>query len=464
VSDSPAEPAAGGGDPGGAAREPSEATAAGASAPRPAAGIRRVLRCGAMVHGGACLARCEDGDAEDEPVGTVLVDGAIPGELVLAHLHGRRGGVWRARAVEVLEPSPDRVTPPCPYVPDCGGCDLQHVAYPRQLSLKREVVLDALRRQRVTVPAEVPVHGMADPWRYRRRGEFHVVRGAEGVRDAGLGFNRARSWRPIAVDDCLIHHPTISRSLPALRSLVRRGAADDLTALHLTVGGGGRDLLVRARPRDGLDPAVLDEHALAAGGDVVWHTASVGMSWRGREFRLEPETFVQVNAEQMEVLYARVLEALGDVAGRRVVDAYAGIGVLGTVLAGDGAEVVCIEESRHSARLGLLNARLNEVEERVRYVARPVEEALPALGTGAHLDAAVLDPPRAGCAGPVCAWLALAGPPQVVYVSCDPATLARDLHLLAVLGPYRVESLDLVDMFPQTHHVESVVSLRREPS
>jgi 23S rRNA (uracil1939-C5)-methyltransferase len=417
-----------------------------------------------MVHGGACLGRQERGDWPPElgeRAATVLVDGALPGELVEAQVHGRRGGVWRARAVEVLEPSPDRVTPPCPYVPECGGCDLQHAAYPRQLELKRDIVLDALRRQRIEPPADVVVHGMDDPWRYRRRGEFHVVRGPEGTAGAGLGFNRARSWRPIAVDDCLIHHPTIAASLPALRTLVRRGGAEELSVLHLTVGGAGRDLLVQARPRDAVDPGVLDEVALDAGQDVTWHTGAVSVRWRGREFRIEPETFVQVNEAQMDVLYGRVLDALGDLAGRHVVDAYAGVGILGIGIAAAGAEVVCIEEVQSSARLGLLNARLNGVEDRVRYIARPVEQALIGLGSAHSIHAAVLDPPRAGCDSTVTGWLALAGPPQIVYVSCDPATLARDLHLLSVLGPYRIERLELVDMFPQTHHVETLVALRR---
>jgi len=414
-----------------------------------------------MVHGGACLARVEGGVVEGERGETVLVDGAIPGELVEVMVHGRRAGVWRARVVEVLEPSPDRVVPPCPYVPECGGCDLQHVAYPRQLTLKREVVLDAMRRQDVRLPDDVPVLGMEDPWRYRRRGEFHVAPGPAGIADAGLGFNRARSWRPIAVEDCLIHHRTIAASLPALRTLVRRGGTADLSVLQLTVGRGGRDLLVRARPESALDPAVLDELALETGDAVAWHTGAVSVEWGGREFRVEPETFVQVNETQMEVLYGRVLDALGDLDGRRLVDAYAGIGTLGIALAAGGAEVLCIEESHNSARLGLLNARLNGVEARVRYIARPVEQALAALAAAGSVDAAVLDPPRAGCASSVTGWLALAGPPRIVYVSCDPATLARDLRLLSVSGPYTVERMELVDMFPQTHHVEALVLLRR---
>ena len=414
-----------------------------------------------MVHGGSCLAHVDGGVVEGERGETVLVDGAIPGELVEVLVHGRRAGVWRARVVEVLEPSPDRVVPPCPYVPDCGGCDLQHVAYPRQLALKREVVLDAMRRQDVRTPDAVPVFGMDDPWRYRRRGEFHVVPGRAGIADAGLGFNRARSWRPIAVDDCLIHHRTIAASLPALRTLVRRGGTPELSVLQLTVGRGGRDLLVRARPTSALDPAVLDELALETGDAVAWHTGAVSVEWGGREFRVEPDTFVQVNETQMEVLYARVLDALGDVDGRRLVDGYAGIGTLGIALAAGGAEVLCVEESRHAARLGLLNARLNGVEERVRYIARPVEQALAVLAAAGGIDAAILDPPRAGCASSVTGWLALAGPASLVYVSCDPATLARDLRMLSVLGPYSVERLEVVDMFPQTHHVECVATLAR---
>jgi 23S rRNA (uracil1939-C5)-methyltransferase len=135
--------------------------------------------------------------------------------------------------------------------------------------------------------------------------------------------------------------------------------------------------------------------------------------------------------------------------------------VLGVVLAAEAAEVVCIESNRSAVRMGRLNAQINDVADRLRYVAEPVESALPRVAAAAPVDRLILDPPRAGCGGQVTGWLALAGPPRVVYVSCDPATLARDLHVLVTTGPYAVESVDLVDMFPQTSHVESVVALRR---
>jgi len=406
-----------------------------------------------MVHGGVCLARLDDGT-------TVFVENAIPGELVEARLRFAKGRTWFAETAAVLEPSDQRVPAPCRYVPECGGCQLQHVSYARQLELKRGIVVDAFRRQQVPVP-DVRVRGMDDPWRYRYRGEFHVVRGAGDSHSAGLGFNRVRSWTPIAVDDCLIHHARISTGLPLLRELVERGGSADLGTLHLTVGEGGDELLVQGKPRRALDSAAVDRVAaeLPDGGrlSTEWTT----LRWRDRTYRVRPETFIQVNWQQMDVLYDCVLAGLGDHTGRRVVDAYAGIGVLACYLASSAREVVCIESSRVAARLGMLNASVNEVSDRVRYVVAPVEEVLAQVAAAAPVDLLVLDPPRAGCGGRVTAWLALAGPHRVVYVSCDPATLARDLHVLVASGPYRVESLDVVDMFPQTYHVECVVVLER---
>src|SRR5487761_1099336 len=208
-------------------------------------GERFVVDAGRMVHGGVCLGRLDDGTA-------LMVDGAIPGERVTVELRHRKGRLWFADTAEVISASPHRVAAPCPYFGTCGGCQLQHVAYAHQLELKRDIAVDALRRQQVQITGDVVVHGMEDPWRYRWRGEFHVVPGALGVRDAELGFNRIRSWRPVAVDDCLIHHPRITRSLPAMRRLVRASAADSITALHLSAGEAGEELLLRPKPRAAL--------------------------------------------------------------------------------------------------------------------------------------------------------------------------------------------------------------------
>jgi 23S rRNA (uracil1939-C5)-methyltransferase len=422
-----------------------------------AKGDRLTLRIGDMVHGGACIARTDQGEV-------IFVDGAIPGELAVVELGYRRKKLWYGRVVSLLEASPHRVAPPCVYVPECGGCQLQHVSYEHQLALKRDIVLDAMRRQQVLLP-DIHVHGMSDPWRYRRRGEFHVVPGASGVRDAGLGFNRPRSWSSVAVDDCLIHHDSISRSLPALRQAVRESGDESLTVVHVTAGDDGRELLVRGKPLRALAASAVDAAARTLPPDLHWNTDSTTLHWRGHMFRVMPESFIQVNQEQMDVLYSLALDALGEVRGQRVVDGYAGIGVLSTALAETAREVVCIEANPVAVHMGRLNARLNGVDEVLRYVCAPVETALAQVAgdpaAEAPINAVVLDPPRAGCEGGVTGWLALAGPQRIVYVSCDPATLARDLHVLATSGPYTVARVDLVDMFPQTHHVECVVGLRR---
>lgn len=407
-----------------------------------------------MVHGGLCLAALDDGTP-------LFVEHAIPGELVEATLRFRKGRTWFAAATRIVEPSPHRVAAPCPYVPECGGCDLQHVAYPHQLTIKRDVVEDALRRQGIAPPAVTRVHGMDEPWRYRWRGEFHVVpEGGGGQEGAGLGFNRARSWHPIAVDDCLIHHGRITSALATLRDLVRTAGTAELATLHLTAGEEGRELLLSPNPARGLDAAAIDAiPGLPDGGRVS--TGSTTLHWRGLTIRVTAAAFMQVNWTQMDVLYQCVVDALGDCTGLRIVDAYAGIGVLAVYLASTAREVVCIEGNRDSARTGVLNARVNDVASRVRYVAEAVEVSLGRVMAAEPVDRLILDPPRAGCGGRVTGLLALTGPERIVYMSCDPATLARDLHVLVASGPYAVDALDIIDMFPQTHHVECAVSLSR---
>lgn len=406
-----------------------------------------------MVHGGVCLANTDTGV-------TVFVDGGLPGELVEVELHHRKKRVWFGRVSVAVEPSPHRVHPPCPYVGACGGCQLQHVEYAHQLELKRSVVEDAMHHVGIDLPSSVPVHGMEEPWRYRWRGEFHVVPPPHPGGLPGLGFNRLRSWTPIAVDDCLIHHPTITRALPMLKDMVAQGGQGGLDVLHLTVGDDGRELLLRAKPRERLSLAAIDAVALTLPEGTSVSTSATTLHWHGQVFRAEPESFIQVNQSQMDVLYACVLGALGDVSEKRIIDAYAGIGLIGIALADIGAKVVCIESNRVAARLGVLNAQLNGVADGVRYVAEPVESVLPDLGAEMRCDALILDPPRAGCDSRVMGWLALSGPDHIVYISCDPATLARDLHLLVASGPYTLDAFDIVDMFPHTHHVECVASLR----
>lgn len=423
-----------------------------AAMPLRKAGETVELLCGAMVHGGRCIAHADDDEAT-----TFLVSDALPDERVVATLQKRKGRVWFAAARTVVSVSPHRVKPPCPYVPDCGGCQLQHATYDYQVALKRGIVEDALRRQHVTVD-DIVVHATDKPWRYRWRGEFHAVPGKEGMHDAGLGFHRRESHQPIAIDDCLIHHESMMTTFPLVRDAVQAHATKDLSTVHLTVGERGNEVVVRPNPKRSLAVEALDATLSGKSPAVRWSADSTTLHWRDYVFRVSAESFIQVNWEQMDVLYGVVLHSLPSTSGR-IVDAYAGIGVLSTALAERAEHVTCIESNKAAARLGVLNAQLNGFSDRISYIPRPVEESLDAF-RGA--DAVVLDPPRAGCESQVTGWLALAGPPTIVYVSCDPATLARDLRVLCTSGPYRVDAFHIVDMFAQTYHVECVAVLKRE--
>ncbi len=379
------------------------------------------LTVGELAHGGAAVARI-DGRV-------VFVEGAIPGETVEAEVTHRRKDFWRAQATAVLDPAAARVEPPCPYFKaGCGGCQLQYLAYPEQLAQKRQVLHRQLERARLEFPIDrIDVLGMDDPWRYRLRGEFHVLRRGGAV---SLGFYRKHTYQTLPIDACLIHAEAIERALPAFARAAEDEAAARVTALQFTW----------------------------APGELNLNDDSIGMDDAGRHFRVRPEAFVQVNARQRDVLYQRAVAFAQLSGGERVVDAYAGIGMLTARLAERAADVIAVEESPYAVRLGELNMQLNSCAN-VRYRRGRVEDTLSQLDDA--VDVVVLDPPRAGCAESAVEAIANLRAERIVYISCDPSTLARDVDRFCAAGRYTLVEVAFVDMFPQTFHIEAVAKLER---
>jgi 23S rRNA (uracil1939-C5)-methyltransferase len=403
------------------------------------------------AHGGAVLAH-----GEGRPI---LVYYALPGELVEVAARGRRGGVGYGWATKVLEPSPERVEAPCPHFGECGGCHWQHAAYPTQLALKRRVVEDAWRRAGLRLPPDTPVLGMEQPWRYRIRGEFEAsYRGEAGFE---LGFHRLRSHSVLPVRTCPIHDERIERAMLAFRQAVRELRLPRLQSLLLTVEPRGNGLLWRTRYR-GRAPAGADAALAERAGellpDLILLDESMGLEFWDLVFRVRSDTFVQTNYRQMLVLYAVALDMLSPGADDAVLDLFAGIGTLSLAAARRAGSVTAVEENPVAVQLSRLNARINGISN-FRTLPGRVETALGQLRMGEH-GSAILDPPRAGCEPAAIAELLRLGPGRLVYVSCEPSTLARDVALL-VRGGYRVRRAAVVDMFPQTYHVESVVLLER---
>jgi 23S rRNA (uracil1939-C5)-methyltransferase len=411
-----------------------------------------ILRPDAPAHGGAAVARDE---------GKVwLVNYALPGEVVEAEPRGRQGGVAVAAATRVIEASPHRVTAPCPYFGECGGCQLQHAAYSYQLEIKRRVVEEAWSRAGLRLPADTPMLGMDDPWRYRIRGEFEAISGREGWR---FGFHRLRSHSVLPIETCQIHDLRIERALPAFAQAANEMELKDLQNLLLTAEPNGRGLLWRLRHRGREPHWPRDDFAGRVAvllPDQVLLDDAMTLNFWDLTFRVRSDTFVQTNYQQMLVLYRTALDMLAAVSVDRVLDLYAGIGTISVAVARDAAGVTAIEENPHAVQLGRLNARINSA--RVEYLPGKVETVMRQLRLGQY-QAAILDPPRAGCEPAAIAELIRLGVDRLVYVSCEPSTHARDLIAL-VRGGYRVRRAAIVDMFPQTYHIESVALLERGAS
>jgi 23S rRNA (uracil1939-C5)-methyltransferase len=408
-----------------------------------------ILRPTSPAHGGAAVAR-EDGKVW-------LVNYALPGEVVEAEPRGRQGGVAVARAMKVLEPSPHRVDAPCPYFGECGGCQLQHAAYTHQLQLKRQVVEEAWSRAGLRLPPDAAVLGMDDPWRYRIRGEFEAVSAPGGWR---FGFHRLRSHSVLPIDSCLIHDERIERALPAFATVANELKLTGLQNLLLTVEPEGNGLLWRLRFH-GREPRwPRDDFAHRVGEllpDITLLDDAISLNFWGLTFRVRSDTFVQTNYRQMLILYRTALDLLDARPDEKVLDLYAGIGTISAAVAQNAGSVTAIEENPHAVQLGRLNARINSA--RVEYMQGKVEDVLRQVRLGVH-QAVILDPPRAGCEPRALSELIRLGPERIVYVSCEPSTHARDLVGL-VRGGYRVRRAAIVDMFPQTYHIESVALLER---
>jgi 23S rRNA (uracil1939-C5)-methyltransferase len=418
----------------------------------------------------------------------VFVPGALPGEDVDVHIikAGSSFGVGKLTALKTA--SAQRVTPRCGYFQRCGGCTLEHMDYAAQLISKREQVRDALERiggfKGVAVADTI---GMDEPWHYRNKGIFPA--GGEG-REAQLGFYTAHSHMLVPLDDCLIVDETIAVAMRAVQRWINEGsigAYDETTgkgtlrsAFIRKTSGGLMVMLVTtgalpyadklvARLRAECPELVSIVHNVNKAetnvvlGDkfkLVWGQPKLTETICGIKFELSPQSFMQTNPIQTEKLYKLALDAAHLTGGELVVDAYCGVGTISLLLAQHAGRVIGIELDAQAIEDAKGNASLNGITN-TEFIAAPAEAELTRLvKEGLAPDVVTLDPPRGGCESAVLSAIAESGAKRVVYISCAPATLARDLKLLAESG-YKIISVQPVDMFPHTTHVETVVLMSR---
>jgi 23S rRNA (uracil1939-C5)-methyltransferase len=445
-------------------------------------GEELALRIDSLAYGGNGVGRHEGF--------VVFVRGGLPGDSILARVTKVKRGFAEGVVADLVEPSPQRVDAPCRHFGVCGGCRFQDLAYAAQVAEKERQVRDSLVRiGRFDDPPLEPIVPAASQYGYRNKLEYSFSRGEEGV---DLGFHRAGRWdEVVAIEECLLTTGVGN----AIRLAVRDWAREERLEPYDQRAGAGylRHLVVREGRNTGQALVVL----VTAPGErfetgyfvdvlrsfpevrsihwaindtpaeqtnlptaLLWGSDAIEEEILGLRFRVRPSAFLQTNTEMAEQLYALAREYAALTGTENVYDLYCGTGTIGLALAGDARSVWGLEISEESVACAIENAELNGIENAKFFagnVGQTVEELQEQAG---HPDLVVVDPPRAGLAGKALRRTGALGAARIVYVSCNPTTLASDLQVLRDEYGYELERCRPVDMFPHTPHVESVSSLR----
>jgi len=420
----------------------------------------------------------------------VFVAGAAPQEIVRARVRRTFRRHVEAEVVAIERPSLDRIEPRCQHFSQgCGGCSWQHVAYSAQLAAKEAAVKDSLERLGGfrDIPLR-PIIPAPNSFYYRNKMEFAFH--PEGV----LGLHSREAWYDIIrLRECFLESPLALAVVKAAQAFVeergislyhpraRQGLLRELCVRHSR--GGSETLLgvitspgpfpeaeAMARHLADLDPGIkavvrgvrqaAETAAPVADISVLLGQDHITETTAGLDFRIHLDTFFQTNSVQAERLVALVKEFAGDVVGAQVVDVYCGVGLFSLALAAGGAKVVGVEIVGSAVLAARENARKNQITSAEFHAGDARKVLADVLPAGLSPKVLVLDPPRAGAGGKVMRRIARATPERIVYVSCNPTTLARDLVELRPFG-YKMTAVSPIDLFPQTYHVETVVALER---
>jgi len=400
------------------------------------------------TYGGEVIARLPDGRRVFVPFG-------LPGERLRVELVEEKRGFARARLLEVLEPSPERITPRCAHFGECGGCHYQHMPYEAQLEAKAAILSEQIARiGGMTAPAIQQIAPSFNEFSYRNHIQFHLSP------QGRLGFHRARSEEVLEIVECHLPEPSISAVWPQLQ--FEPGL--DIQRIGLRCGSDD-DLQISLESDESPELSVEDlpvsvVHLSPGGPLVLAGSPAVEIEVLERRFQVSAGSFFQTNTVVAASMVVKVLELLNKRSALQtnatILDVYCGVGLFSAFLAGRVGRLIGIESSSQAVEDFAHN--LDEFDNVEIYEA-PAEIALPALSQRPDLaggfSAAVLDPPREGLDRYALDALLRLGPQSLVYVSCDPATLARDAKRLAG-GGYQLEEISLFDQFPQTYHIESI--------
>lgn len=396
------------------------------------------------VYGGDALARLPDGRA-------VFIPYALPEELLRIRLVEEKERYARGEISKILKPSPNRIEPRCPHFKECGGCHYQHIPYPEQLQIKEAILADQLRRVgKIDTPPVQPIQPSPSPWNYRNHIQFHIT-------DEGCpGFLKHRSSEVVPIQECHLPEESLNQIWPSFNLEYIPG----LDRISLRSGEEGTDTLILLESQGQKSFEFIVDMPVSAvlqgpGGTIILSGDDFTIiPVLGFPFVVSAGSFFQTNTRITENLVAYLLEFL-PLEDTICLDVYCGVGLFSAFLAPRVKKVIGIESSPSACEDFLYN--LSEFEN-VELFDLPAEEVIPGLELSP--DIILLDPPRAGLSKTVLDSVADLESDLIVYISCDPATLARDMQRFSKKG-YSLKESTPFDMFPQTYHIESVNLLRR---
>jgi 23S rRNA (uracil1939-C5)-methyltransferase len=422
---------------------------------------------------------------------TVFVPGAILGERVRVKISETKKNFARGQLEEIVSPAPQRVKPLCSAYHLCGGCQLQHIIYEKQLEMKKEIVENALNRignQNVKV---LPTTGMKDPWRYRNKGSFQVNQEKGMVR---LGFYKAGSYDFVQASGCVLFSLQINRLVGYLEdqlSLQKVAVYDNKTG-----EGNLRNILIRESKSTAeiMLIFITQEDSLGLGQNILNDLVitfpqvvsiyqninrSPKASLLGKDFKLlkgkpdledaigpfrfkiSPRSFFQVNAAQAERLNEKVLEYANLNGEETVIDSYCGTATISIYVAKQARKVYGNEIEKSAVRDAKINCELNGISNLKLFTGKAEEWLYKWRKSGEEVHLVIVDPPRRGCSLKALKGIMKIKPKKIIYISCNPATLARDLKYITKEGDYKLKKVLPIDMFPQTSHIECIASLER---
>lgn len=441
---------------------------------------------------GAGIGKWTDPSGTAEHAMTFFVKDALVGDKIRAKITKLKKTYGYARLTELIEPSCDRIEPKCPIHRQCGGCQIQALSYEKQLAYKQNKIRNHLARigglDVDSIPME-PVIGMKEPFRYRNKAQFPIGRDKDGRLAAG--FYAARTHTIIPADDCCLGVPQNKEVLAAILQwmeqhqiepyneadgtglvrhvLIRYGFSSKQLMVCIVINGKAlpnaealTDKLLRIEGMTSISISINEQRSnviMGSTAKTIWGAGYIEDSIGKVRFQISPLSFYQVNPVQTEVLYGKVLEYAGLTGEEVVWDLYCGIGTISLFLAQRAKKVYGIEIVPQAVEDAKRNAEINGIDNAEFFVGE-AEDALEKL-CGNAPQVVVVDPPRKGCGEKLLDAICKVQPERVVYVSCDSATLARDLKVLCGGGDYVVDRWGGVDLFCQTVHVECVVLMSR---